>query len=108
MRNLIKIVVCMYMATSTSEAFAADVEQGVVIVASDACDHFIVEVRGGWYIVLQDYYNKGVAVGDVVVGEMRTYGFTDMLWNGKGIKIYREGWWGSKGTAFEKMAEKCH
>lgn len=97
----------LYLSVSAnSVALAAT---GVVAYNASGCDYFIVENAGGDYALLEWYGGHDPNMGDRVVGEFESYGFTDIinLAAGTSTRVWVEDYWLSRASVVRLYTEKC-
>ena len=76
-KKLNKLFIFILFITSTS-AFA---DKGYVVKTFSGCDYFIADGPNGLY-VLEWYGGYHPFEGDTVEGEINSYGFKDVIYNG--------------------------
>lgn len=78
-----------------------------VVARVRGCDYFVADGPRGYY-VLEWYGGYDPDKGDLIYGDIRTYGFKDVLYarERKG-RLYVEDYLLSKDNALEKLLEKC-
>ena len=82
----------------------ADIVQGQVIVGERGCskrDYIVIATNLGFVYAQQ--YSGSFDKGDVVVGELNSYGFKDVLINNSSGRLYIDDYMMSKTRA----ADKC-
>jgi hypothetical protein len=79
------------------------------VLKTEVCgdsDNIIIETTDGWYIAVELYTYAYLEEGDVVFGNMKQYGFTDLNDpNGKEIRVYVEDWETDLGSAYEELCD---
>jgi hypothetical protein len=82
--------------------------QGVTIVyTKSGCDYKIADGPSGYYLV-EWYGGYDADDGDVILGDLRGYGFKDVMYgNGQSGRIYVDDYALSKDSVVEKYREKC-
>ena len=92
-------------ATSNTPRFVnAPIE---IILRISGCDYFIADGPNGYY-VLEWYGGYDPDQGDGIYGEIRSYGFKDVIYgNGREGRIYVDDYALSKSRALEILRSKC-
>lgn len=101
MRNLVLFV--SFLGTS----FSALADRGEV-VKEDVCGagNAIIETTDGWYIAAEHYSGVYLYEGDIVYGNMKTYGMEDLTReDGESGTFYIEDWESNIGDAFEELCD---
>lgn len=101
MRNIIVIIWGLLLS---SAAFA---DKGVV-VKEDVCGtgNAIIETSDGWYVAAEHYSGVYLYEGDVVFGNLKTYGMEEITRNdGESGSFYIEDWESNIGSAFEELCD---
>lgn len=101
MRNTTVLASCLIFSTA---AFA---DKGVV-VKEDVCGtgNAIIETSDGWYIAAEHYSGVYLYEGDVVFGNMKTYGMEEITRNdGESGDFYIEDWESDIGNAYEELCD---
>lgn len=101
MRNITMLVSCLVFS---SAAFA---DKGVV-VKEDVCGtgNAIIETSDGWYVAAEHYSGVYLYEGDVVFGNMKTYGMEEITRNDGGSgDFYIEDWESDIGDAYEELCD---
>lgn len=81
----------------------------VVVYVPYGCDYYIAYNNMG-YVVLEWYGGAIPSKGDVLRGDINTYGFKD-IWNvtqGQGTRVYIEDYLLDADAASETLAEHCN
>jgi hypothetical protein len=91
-------------------AMAADAwaDKGVVVYYKPSCDYFIADGQRGLYL-LEWYGGYDPSEGDIIVGEIGSYGFKDVYYprQDREGRVYVDDYFLSKDNAIEKWAKKC-
>lgn len=101
MRNITILVSSLIFSTVV---FA---DKGVV-VKEDVCGtgNAIIETTDGWYIAAEHYSGVYLYEGDVVFGNMKTYGMEEITRNdGESGDFYIEDWESDIGDAYEELCD---
>lgn len=101
MRKLVMFI--MFLGSS----FTALADKGVV-VKEDVCGvgNAIIETTDGWYIAAEHYSGVYLYEGDIVYGNMKTYGMEDLTReDGESGSFYIEDWESDIGDAFEELCD---
>ena len=78
-----------------------------VVARVRSCDYFIADGPQGYYL-LEWYGGHDPSRGDGIYGELGTYGFKDVLYDGgQEGRVYIDDYLLSKDSATEKIREKC-
>lgn len=79
------------------------------ILKTDVCDdsdNIIIESNDGWYIAIELYSYAYLDEGDIVYGNFKQYGFTDIIkQDGTEIRVYIEDWESNIGSAYEELCD---
>lgn len=87
-----------------SQASAAPI---TVLLRVRSCDYFIADGPQGYYL-LEWYGGYDPDRGDGIYGQLGTYGFKDVMYEGgQGGRLYIDDYLLSKDRALEKLREKC-
>jgi hypothetical protein len=80
----------------------------VVAVQSGCHDYFVADGPAGFYL-LEWYGGHSPGVGDIIVGDLKGYGFRDVFYANAGSKgrVYVDDFLLSRSSAIEKYAAKC-
>lgn len=80
----------------------------MVVFKRFGCDYFIADGPKGYYI-LEWYGGYDPSQGDTFAGDVNGYGFKNVIYlkNGQSGRVYVEDYLLSRGSALEKIAEKC-
>jgi hypothetical protein len=79
-----------------------------IVVAHTGCDYFIADGPSGLYL-LEWYGGHSPDVGDVVAGDLNSYGFKDVCYPGYGQgRIWVDDYLLSESSAMEKVRDKCN
>lgn len=80
-----------------------------VVYRQRGCDYFIADGPQGYYL-LEWYGGHDPAVGDILVGYDRGYGFKDVTYlkGGSSGRIWADDFLLSKNKVIEKLSEKCN
>jgi hypothetical protein len=79
-----------------------------VVLRARGCDYFIAEAPQG-YLLLEWYGGHDPDKGDGILGEIRGYGFKDVLYaGGQEGRVYVDDYMLSKERALEKFSDKCN
>lgn len=79
-----------------------------VVLRVSGCDYFIADGPRGLYL-LEWYGGYDPSRGDGILGEIRGYGFKDILYaQGQEGRVYVDDYLLGKDSALEKIREKCH
>lgn len=84
--------------------FAESMVEGVVVVGERGCkkyDLVVIDTNDGY--VLAEQYGGSFDKGDKVVGALNSYGFKDVLVNGRSGRLYIDDYMLSR----DRAAEKC-
>ncbi|WP_413154341.1 hypothetical protein [Bartonella sp. cb54] len=95
---------CIILTLWSSVVFA---DKGIVI-KEDVCGigNVIIETTDGWYIAAEYYSGVYLSEGDLVYGEMKTYGFKDLYKNnGNFGRFYIENWVLDIGDALKELCK---
>ncbi len=79
-----------------------------VVVKEDVCGtgNSIIETSDGWYIAAEHYSGVYLYEGDVVFGNMKTYGMEEITRNdGESGDFYIEDWESDIGDAYEELCD---
>ena len=80
-----------------------------VVIKEDVCGsgNAIIETNDGWYIAAEHYGGTYLYEGDTVVGNMKTYGFEDIIRTSDGneSRMYIEDYESSIGSAYEELCD---
>ena len=83
-------------------------EDAGIVVKEDVCGsgNSIIETTDGWYIAAEHYSGIYLYEGDVVCGQMKTYGF-QTLYRADGAEgnFYIEDWESSIEDAYEELCD---
>jgi hypothetical protein len=88
---------------------ARSASQVVVVAVRSGChDYFVADGPQGYYL-LEWYGGYSPDEGDVIIGELGSYGFKDVFYprNGAKGRLYVDDFLLSQSSAIEKYAEKC-
>ncbi len=99
-----KIAISVVLTLFSSVALA---DKGVV-VKEDVCGsgNSIIETTDGWYVAAEHYSGVYLYEGDVVFGNMKTYGMQELTRsNGSSGSFYIEDWESDIGDAFEELCD---
>lgn len=78
-----------------------------VVLRIRGCDYFIADGPRGLYL-LQHYGGYDPDRGDGIHGEVRGYGFTNVIYsNGSEGRLYVDDYLLSRDSAVEKLKDKC-
>lgn len=78
-----------------------------VVLRVRGCDYFIADGPRGLYL-LQHYGGYDPERGDGIHGEIRSYGFTTVIYsNGSDGRLYVDDYLLSRDSALEKIKDKC-
>ena len=78
-----------------------------VLLRVRSCDYFIADGPQGYYL-LEWYGGHDPDRGDGIYGQLGTYGFKDVLYDGgREGRLYIDDYMLSKDRALEKLREKC-
>ena len=94
-------------ASSLIFSTVAFADKGVV-VKEDVCGtgNAIIETSDGWYIAAEHYSGVYLYEGDVVFGNMKTYGMEEITRNdGESGDFYIEDWESDIGDAYEELCD---
>ena len=82
--------------------------KGVVVFKKRGCDYFLVETTQG-FALLEWYGGSDPDVGDTIVGDFESYGFTDVhnLTSDAELRVWVDDFRLSKSRAIESYYEKC-
>jgi hypothetical protein len=98
-----KIIITLILLVSSLLA-----DKGYVLkteVCGDS-DNIIIETTDGWYIAVELYTYSYLDEGDVVFGNMKQYGYTDIIdRNGNEIRVYIEDWETNLSDAYEELCD---
>lgn len=86
-------------------AVPAFADKGVV-VKEDVCGtgNAIIETTDGWYVAAEHYSGVYLYEGDVVFGNLKSYGFQEITRNdGQSGRFYIEDYESNIGDAFEEL-----
>ena len=78
------------------------------VVKEDVCGtgNAIIETTDGWYIAAEHYSGVYLYEGDIVFGNLKTYGFQAITRNdGQSGRFYIEDWESDIGDAFEELCD---
>ncbi len=84
---------------------SANADTGIVI-KEDVCGsgNSIIETSDGWYVAAEHYNGVYLYVGDVVYGNMKTYGIQDITRRDGAVgSFYIEDWESNIGAAYEEL-----
>jgi hypothetical protein len=101
MKKVILFLICFGFAVP---AFA---DKGVV-VKEDVCGtgNAIIETTDGWYVAAEHYSGVYLYEGDVVFGNLKTYGFQEITRSdGESGRFYIEDYESDIGDAFEELCD---
>lgn len=76
------------------------------VVKEDVCGtgNAIIEITDGWYVAAEHYSGVYLYEGDVVFGNLKTYGFQEITRNeGESGRFYIEDYGSEIGDAFEEL-----
>ena len=99
-----KIAISVVLTLFSSVALA---DKGVV-VKEDVCGlgNSIIETTDGWYVAAEHYSGVYLYEGDVVFGNMKTYGMQELTRSdGSSGSFYIEDWESDIGDAFEELCD---
>ena len=80
----------------------------VVLEATPGCDHFVVETNLGYSLL--EWYGGVTTIweGDNVFGELHSYGFKDIEFQGRGkMRVWIEDYWMSDEDALRYCYSNC-
>lgn len=78
-----------------------------VVLRLSGCDYFIADGPQGFYL-LEWYGGHDPDRGDGILGEIRSYGFRNILYaQGQEGRVYVDDYLLGKDRALEKLREKC-
>ena len=88
-------------------ASTATADMGEVVKRFGSCDYFIADGPAGYY-VLEWYGGYDPDEGDTIFGEIDSYGFTDVLYNGsRQGRVYVEDYLESASGAMDEIRDHC-
>lgn len=76
---------------------------------SSGCDYYLIEDSTGSYTLAEWYGGVSPDRGDIVVGDLHSYGFKDLydITNGLSTRVWLDDWLLSRNRAAEKLTDKC-
>ncbi len=100
-----KAVMVMMLLALTVDAWA---DKGVIVFYKSGCDYFIADGQRGLYL-LEWYGGYDPSEGDIIVGEINSYGFKDIYYprQDREGRVYVDDYGLSKDSAIEKWTDKC-
>lgn len=99
-----KILLFISMLCLSSYVYA---EKGEVI-RENVCgsSNYIIETSDGWYVALEHWSGSYLSTGDIVFGNLKSYGFQEITKkNGNNSKVYIEDYETSIGRALEELCD---
>lgn len=107
-KKLIKIAVVVILMIFSSIKIVLGAK-GVVVYIKSGCDYFIVRTASG-YALLEWYEGSIPRKGDIIVGDLESYGFKDIynLTADSDLTVWVEDYWLTRDEAMEKYFEECY
>jgi hypothetical protein len=99
-----RIIMIIFLVGLSVPAFADKGE----VVKEDVCGtgNAIIETTDGWYVAAEHYSGVYLYEGDIVFGNLKTYGFQEITRNdGQSGKFYIEDYESDIGNAFEELCD---
>jgi len=87
----------------------AEAKKGVVALNRSGCDYYIVETVLG-YSLLEWYGGNNPDKGDVIVGDIESYGMKDIfnITDDREGRVWVEDYWLGRDEVLRKYVEKCN
>ena len=86
---------------------SASADKGEVVKRFGSCDYFIVDGPSGYY-VLEWYGGYDPSEGDTIFGDIDSYGFADVIYNGtREGRVYVEDYLESDSGAMDEIRDHC-
>jgi len=87
----------------------ADFPVKIILKPRGCRDYFLADGDSGGVYLLEWYGGYDPDVGDAIVGDLRSYGFKDVIYpaNGSTGRVYVDDYMLSRSRAVEKLREKC-
>jgi hypothetical protein len=93
-----------------SKIYAASSIKGVSLGEfSSGCDYYAIEDSSGDYTIAEWYGGTTTYSGDVIYGELHSYGFKDLydITIDRSTHVWIDDWLVSEDSAMEKLVDKC-
>ncbi len=106
---LLSIAVFILSPPLLSRRVSAATVRGIVVRRISGCDYYLVQNGKDDYAVLEWYGDHDPDKGDVLVGNMKSYGMKTLLDEtaDESTRAYIEDYSLSKSDALEKLLDKC-
>jgi hypothetical protein len=88
--------------------YLAVADEGIVVNRISGCDYFIADGPSGLY-VLEWYGGYDPGEGDIIEGNINSYGFKEVIYNGsRSGKVYVEDFLESNSAAWDEINDHCN
>jgi hypothetical protein len=99
-----KFILLLLLLNKATTGHASEMITGSVVVEENTCkhrDYIVIYTNNG--LVYAQVYSGSFDKDDVVIGEINSYGFKDVLVDGRSARLWIDDYWLTK----EKAIAKC-
>jgi hypothetical protein len=110
MKKIITILICIIFSLCAKNANAYGNIKGVSLGEfSFGCDYYLIEDSTGSYTLAEWYGGATTYAGDIIYGELHSYGFKDLydITRDRTTRAWLDDWLLSQDSASEKLIDKC-
>jgi hypothetical protein len=103
-------VIAMLVVALAATASANEFVRGTVVwTSTSGCDYYVVETNLG-YSVVEWYGGPQPSNGDAIIGDLHSYGFTDVYFSRRDRtgRVYVEDYMLGRSSVLEIVADKCY